>query len=1299
MQRTKKPLIWLMMVALVVSLIPAGLAPVASAAGQTSYFTPDNTANVPLKSTVGLKMTGTGSDVLSRSTAFVVTSAEQAVTGTFTNVTGSTLGANVQLLNLKDGTWVPDSSRLAPAVVTVDPNRPDNRFNATLTLFPGMNKVTFTGSQGPSERSESFYILYDSIPYIEKLQVLGGADNLDLNEGSQVVVDTGDVTIQGVAHNSSKVTVTLNNGEALPTSLSTQDGTFFSPMLRLKSGKNDLVVTIESGVDKNKFTYSLLYYDEENPFSQLDLKEGSDGLSQSMLTDRPTYGGDPAQARVMVELLLPDDKTTAVPEISVDGVLTNIVPKIEPIPSVGINTPSYSLFSFEIPSLKFTESATGTPPVTSIDSLQNHSLTVKYGKNTASANMNFQYLENETVITDLRYLKDYSGSGDAPEGVPLSGSSVTSADFYILVETSRNPNGSLLTAEYLPRSTSPIELSTTPIQVSPTKYIYQIKGFKNGNQTVQFKFTGSKSSKNATISFASKNYIFVSNLTDGQTYDMNSKKTDKLLLEGKYVDFATLDSKYFVAEIFANGVKVYSTHPAANTKQKQLTLGADGSFEDVEIDIDGDTGPLFFGENRIVLTGTGTGDKGQLNEVTKELRIYINDNNVSTINNFQPAPSKNRSTFLDPYNPDDQWVKNLFNLSTDFTFADKKYTTSLKNFDLAIRGAGATRMSLSMGTQTIFDLNIPDGSATNTTWQDPIISPEYALNNGNVIVDRSGSQKDFVVRLRDLKAETPGTYIYTLDLYNKTGAKTSQKVEVVREAAGYRILAPRPTSGSQIVVSKNFVHFDIEAEGATSVVIDKETAKKLQGTETDRFALDYVGLKADKVNKIKLTIDRNGVKTNDTVEVYYTSNTGVDSQYMAPKVANKYSAFNKKLELSFPKGTVMQSTDLSGIAKFYPNNKLLFGIADPNTGIVERKNDYGSIVGFRTEAEDPNPLSVPDDYYRRFSAIVGDSVNFSPVSEIYWVSGGLGESGTRGDNNYKEPTNGIGPYTVDFLYGNPLTPAERKIKPSQRGTLTLAYDPNVVDDAGSTISVFYYSPSREWRRIGGEVDSKKHTVTVPFDEFGYYKVMKLRRSYNDITNHGWARNILNALYAKGFMAPLRFEQFGTDDRTSRGEFATLLVKGLNLPITSDSRRTFTDVAPGTSSFTWDYDSIETAARAGIITGLTDGVFGPDRPLTREQAAVMIARALELKMVANDSKLQSALAKAFIDSGSMESYAGPAVQAVTKAKIMEGSPVTVAGQKKPQYAFNPKGNLTRAEAGKIAVELLKKSTKVFPKTLS
>ncbi|MNW58153.1 Endo-1,4-beta-xylanase A precursor [compost metagenome] len=211
--------------------------------------------------------------------------------------------------------------------------------------------------------------------------------------------------------------------------------------------------------------------------------------------------------------------------------------------------------------------------------------------------------------------------------------------------------------------------------------------------------------------------------------------------------------------------------------------------------------------------------------------------------------------------------------------------------------------------------------------------------------------------------------------------------------------------------------------------------------------------------------------------------------------------------------------------------------------------------------------------------------------------------------------------------------------------------------------------------------------------------MKQSKSYQDITNHPWARNLLNALYSKGIMNNLRFNAFGADDQTTRGEFATLLIKGLDIPLNYTNTQTFTDVSPTTKSDTWDYASIETAARAGIVTGLSDGYFGVEDSITREQAAVMIARAMSSKLAANDSKLSSALAKSFQDSTSIEYYARPSVQAITKAKIMEGSPVQVTGSTKTMYQFNPKGNLTRAEAAKIAVELLKKSTKLFPKTLS
>ncbi|KKO51580.1 S-layer homology domain-containing protein [Paenibacillus sp. DMB20] len=1294
MQRKRKPIIWLMMVALVVSLIPAGLTPVTSAADKpTSFFTPDISA---LRNTVDLTLTPGGNQI-DRSKVYKVTEAQQTITGTYTMVTGSTLGANIQLLNWDQNAnrWVEDPARIAPAVVTLDTDRPDQRFQANVTLFPGMNKITFTGQQGQVERSETFYVLFDQVPFVEKLQVLGGSDNLDLNEGAQIVVNRQEITLQGKAMNATRVTVSINNGQDLSTSL-LQDGSFFSPQLKLNPGVNSLKLVVQNGSDTLTFNYSLFYYDEKNPIVKLDLVDSSNN-AQSLLGVQPVFTEDTDRAKVHVQMLVPQDKGNNTKFSESAEILVNDA-KVTPlfteetfIPSVKDNTPSYWLVSFDINSLNFNKDTNGAVLVD-----QKHTLAITFGTKTVNKRMDFQYMKGQTVITDLKYLKGFNGTdiNNLPSGEALNGAKVDAGDFYILVTTNGRPadpqNG--LIANYLPLGTSPIKIEYVGSK-SDTSHVYKVVGLKNGNQTVRFNYNGSSAYKDATISFASKNYIYVENLTDGQTYKIDSGNRNSLAVKGKYIDFQdTINSSYFLAEVFVNGKKEKSTNASENLDPAWLNKST-GEFN-INLNISLKDGPLVFGENKIILTGTGKDDKGQAREIKKELRIYIVDNNVSTVMNFQPAVGKNRPNFPPKdYNSDDPQLKQIFNLTPEFTYTDNKYTTSLNTYDLILRGSGAVKLNLNMGTQNILSADLPVNSTDNVT-------VTFADPNKRYSYDFAGTQKDFIMRVQDLAAAAPGTYVYTLELINETGAKTTQKLELVREVGAYRILSPQPTVAKQIVVNKNFVHFDIEAEGATEVTIGKDKAVKRTDLGPHRFVYDYVGLKQDKSNKIKITIDRAGTKVNDTIEIFYTGTVGVDAQFMVPKVATKYTAFNKELQLSFPKGTVMQSTNSKGIATYYPDTKLLFGIADPITGIVERRNDYGNIIGFPGTGENSGipPWSIPDEYLLNFGS-TAQSNNFGRVSQVFWISGGLGEGGDKGSANYAPPTNGLTPYSVEGLFGDPQTPAERKITPSKRGSLTLSFDPNVVDEAGSTVTVYRYTAKRQWENIGGEVDMKGHTVTVPFDEFGYYKVMKLSRSYKDITNHNWARNILNGLYSKGFMNNLRFEQFGTDDQTTRGEFATLLVKGLSLPINSDSNRTFVDLVPGAHSATWDYDSIETAARAGIVTGLTDGVFGPDQPLTREQAAVMIARALKLKLPKNDAKLEASLAKAFVDSGKMEKYAGPSVMAVYKAKIMEGAAFTQPGQKKPQYNFNPKGNLTRAEAGKIAVELLKKSTSVFPKNLS
>ncbi|WP_438348828.1 S-layer homology domain-containing protein [Paenibacillus sp. FA6] len=1317
MQRIKKPFIWMLLLTLLVSIVQPGGMPTASAANvATSYFTPDIGA---LKDTVALtlrpeaKPGGTFSEIISRDNVYHVTDSDLTITGTFTKVTGSSLGVNIQQLNWvpKDSVWTEDPTHVTPGLMQLDVDRPDNRFSAKATLYPGMNKVTFSGSQGLNDRSETFYVLFDQVPYVEKLMILGGADKLNLNEGAQVVVPTDEITLEGKALNATKVTVAVNGKAALATSL-LQDGTFFTPQLQLEPGVNDLKLIVQNASDTLTFNYSLYYYDEKNPIVGLYLV-GTDNIAQSVLNVVPTYTENTTNAKIYAQMLVQDNLNTPFDGSAIIGLKTGTtnatinlkfyegitidsagklttVPGAEIfIPGITQNTPSYRLVTFEVDPLDFELEADGTTVVKD----QRHTLSVTYGTKTISKRIDFQYMQGQTVIKDLKYLKGYDETKPSviPAGEALNGAKLDSSDFYIMVTTNSKPSNVQLIANYLPLATEAISVSTVVHTVSDTQYIYKITGFKNGNQTVRFKYTGSDSYKDATISFASKSYIYIANLSDGQTYTIDSGATNLLSVQGEYVDFDTLNSQYFLGEVFVNGLKVRSSSDAT-LGEWLITENAkyNGKFI-FDLEVSAEKGPLVFGENRIIFTGTGTDTDGKTREVKKELRIYIVDQNVSAITNFQPAVGKDRVTFPPrDFASDNEQLPKIFNLTPDFIYKDYKYTTSLKTYDLVLRGSGAIKANLNLGTKNILSVDIPSVSTGNVT-----VTPSGKYN-----YDFAGNQKDFIMRIHDLVTDMPGTHVYTLELINETGAKTSQRLELVREESSYRLISPQPTVGNQYVVNKNFVHFDIEAEGATSVIIDKEEAVKRPDLGDNRFVLDYVGLKQDKSTKIKIQIIRGAVTNTDTIEVFYTGTVAVDAQYMAPKVNTKYSVFNKKLELSFPKGTVMQSKDVRGINKYYPETKLLFGIAEPITGVVERRNDYGNIIGFPGTGEVSGAISwsIPDELLMNFGSTV-KTKNFGDVSDVYWISGGLGELGDRTSVGYLPATNGLAPYSVDALFGDRQTPAERKITPSQRGTLTLAYNANVVDEAGYTITVFRYNANRQWENIGGVVDSKKHTVSVPFDEFGYYKVMKMSRGYSDITNHQWARNVLNALYAKGFMNNLRFEQFGSDDQTTRGEFATLLVKGLSLPLNYDGKQTFADLVPGASSTTWDYAHIETATRAGIVTGLTDGIFAPDQPITREQAAVMIARALKLKLAVTDQKLKDNVAKSFLDSGKIDAYALASIEAVTKAGIMSGSAVTAAGQKKPSYNFNPKSNMTRAEAAKIAVELLKKSTKIFPKNLS
>lgn len=1297
MQRSKRALVWLTIAALVVTLMPFGFAQKASAA--STYFIPDIASlNNTAQRVTDSALATADNPLISRENVYSTTTGTLTITGTFSYVTSTSMSVKVEMLTAKTDTTVSpartyyatDSAHSVTSTVTADASA-SNRFTASnLPLFAGFNKITFTGMQGNVERSDTFYVLYDSVPYVESIKVMGSsAGTIVLNEGTQVVVDRKNVSIQGSVKNATSVSYTLNGGSSIVASL-VANGTFYTPTLDLVPGENTISFKVSNGADSINVTRMIYFFDPNQPFSKVNLKQDVTGAAEYSLLNNnsPALTDSTQNTTLSLQMIVPYNATpfpgNATYNINNAGATTIATATETEIPGVDGVTSAYKLVTFELPHTITTDA--------------NQTLRLVIGYNGASYTFEgkFRYLPGNTVIKEMFYLPDYNPSTNTvntASKVPLNGSQVAGASFYILVRSETDPGANALQGVYLPLGTSPLTLNpVADSTAAATERVYEVTGFASGIQQVKFNYNGSTAAYNATITYASKSYIYVENLYDGQTYTFNSRDSDnELNIKGQYIGFDNLAS----AQYFVNGKEMTNDNNAGGDNTN-LNVSASNLSFNLEIDIKNE-GPLVYGQNTILFTGVTLDASGYRQEVTKQLKIYIIDENVSTISDFHPTSGDDRAAFpsVNPSDFTDEVLTRIFALSNEFVYSNEQYMTSRTSYDLVLRGSGASKLNLNFGsTSTFLSLNL-DTLPTQVTSQ--ITSP---IDGATLTYDYANNGNEFIIRLRDLSFADPGTHTYNLELINSTGARTTQRVQITREASSFRVLAPQPTVGNQIVVNKNFVHFDIEADGATQVLVDGNEATRRTDFE-DRFVYDFIGLKENKNNAISVEIVRDGTTITETVNVFYTGTVQIDAQYLAP-LSTKHTVFNKELSLTFPKGTVMKSAaqDASGVTKYYTDAKLLFGIADPADGVVERRNDYGNIINRDPNggSQNGNTTVKIEDYLKFRFLSTANTSNFTLVSDIYWINGGLGEDATN------PATQGLPPYSIPMAGNEQINFPEdfqgtRKIVPSNRGELTLTYDSNVVDDAGSTITVFAYTNDGEWRNIGGEVDTKNNTITVPFDDFGYYKVMKLNRGFSDITNHSWARNVLNALYAKGIMTNLRVSEFGSDDLTTRGEFATLLVKGLNIPLNYDDNQSFFDVVPTAASGVWDYASIETAARAGIVNGVSEGYFDPDGNLTREQAAVMIARALELKLAANDSKLEASLAKSFLDSSNIQYYARPAVSAVNAAKIMSGSPVTVPGATKASYNFNPKLPMTRAEAGKIAVALLQRSTSMFPKNLS
>lgn len=170
--------------------------------------------------------------------------------------------------------------------------------------------------------------------------------------------------------------------------------------------------------------------------------------------------------------------------------------------------------------------------------------------------------------------------------------------------------------------------------------------------------------------------------------------------------------------------------------------------------------------------------------------------------------------------------------------------------------------------------------------------------------------------------------------------------------------------------------------------------------------------------------------------------------------------------------------------------------------------------------------------------------------------------------------------------------------------------------------------------------------------------------FEDVPEGEWYYEYVADVYEKGLMTGLTENVFGPTEKLSRAQFAVILYRMEGAPEVA-YREQFPDVADGqfyTEAVLW-------AAENGIVTGYTEGTFGPADEITREQMATMMYRYAKYKEYDVSAAADISV---YPDAASVSAFAQDAVSWCVAEEIITGD----------NGALNPQGVTVRAVCATI-----------------
>jgi len=1244
---------WMLTLALIATLLPLSPAPSAHAA--SAYFQFDD------YSTVVDSPTDVNSNVID-------------IAGTFSGVSSTTINYKIEKL-IKSG------STTKVAESTVGSTKPiitgSNSFRFTgITIYDGLNRITVTGTNTAGNIVDgTSYVNFTNVPVISDIKLIDGTA---LSEGSSLLVTSPTATISLKAPNATEVTI---NGTQM---FGGAGSSFVLSGIALNHGLNTLTIIAKNATKTYEVKRNLVYYN--GSLTAYGVKIGAQdiggeptftsAISASKVSGTvviPYTGTTPPAGNVTVELWKTGDTTAT----SVSGSTYSLVN----------TTPGYVIYDFTTTASNFAVSDNG-----------DYYLRIISPSGTLTDTLTFKMLLSDSPsIAGIKQM--YKAE------LPTTGSTVTAAS---TANFSNNATVSQLplflqldTLNYGTGNSVDVKIERGAVDVTTQSDIVKNTYVDaNGKPVVIIRSLPAGQLKLSFIIKDSTSTLFT--LVRTITYN----PAPAIQIDNLYTGMTFTDPNEFLNYSIVGSLPNFNLGNTAELNSLQVTLNgrtvalnqgtnitpSSGKFTFVPKNTTPTPISLVAGANTITFSGKAGGIP-----VSTSYTVYLFSNAEPAVTSIRPVPY-----VLPPNNDDPSLPKRKFS-DPDVKFAvtdTNEYTTTEKSLDLLFKVKDFDEIDMQIdgksvatgkfATATPTKLDLVD-AATPVDSIKPFIDMRPSDQPSTEYVLKSG-ETEYQIRLSEVKLPTSGKITFTVILRKGT-VTVSQTITIVRDYSPYLVLSPKLPN--EAVINANFLPISIKAEGANQVLIGKVEMTKGEG---DIFRYEMPNLKAGK-NTIKFTVVTGTQKVNGSFDVTYAADNSTAAQYKA-NVSNsgKVNIFSGELQLSFPKNTFLRQANMSPgqdvkTVDLFNSQQIYFGIADRTDGRTVKKYNAVGETDITGNFLDGTIKDVPADSYAVDR--LTPKTNFAYASKLFWIDAGYFDATASTTSGEYTMVKAMQPYQPANMFYGRVYDASKWLEPSQRGTITLKYDNNIANVYGQNLSVWRYT-NNGWENIGGVVNTSNKTVTAPFDGFGYYTVMGLRYSFSDIIGHKYARLALESMFSHGVMNNKDANSFGVYENITRGEFAQMLVKMMGIPLQYDpNNMTFDDVQPFDypDQPYWNYRFVETAVKKGYIRGKSPRLFMPNDNLTRGEAAVMIARALNLvKSNADQAKDLAALQKIFTDASTADTYAVSSILAVNKVGFISGIANTVASGK-PTFRYEPDSNLSRADAAVIAQRVMKKLKKL------